>query len=199
MDDIPLAGTIASNETDSNADTCCLGTNFVIMNYTSRMADVFPYDSSYAPLKNVPIVTGATAWDDPITKATYILVFHESLYYGTKLNHSLLNPNQIRQNHGIGYWDNPFDPLHDLAIKTDDVQIPLSQFGTKIEFSSRAPTDAEMNNCTHIQMTDQFPRDPETVRFNIAEARITAKEPLKRFVCSTTTWIPTDNPYGDIE
>ena len=52
------ASTTAWNEADSNADTCCLGKNFIVMAYTERTADVYPYDSSYTPLLNVPIVTG---------------------------------------------------------------------------------------------------------------------------------------------
>ena len=57
----------------------------MILNMTSRTADVYPYDQSYEPIANVPIVSGATAWTDPKDKTTYILVFHESLYYGNKL------------------------------------------------------------------------------------------------------------------
>jgi hypothetical protein len=40
-------------------------------------------------------LAGATAYEDPVSDATYILVFNEALYYGDKLDHSLLNPNQI--------------------------------------------------------------------------------------------------------
>jgi hypothetical protein len=94
----PEAGTVGKNESDSNADTCCLGANFIILRYTQRTADVYPYDSSYSPMTNVPIVTGATAWTDKSDNRTYILIFNESLYYGKKLNHSLLNPNQIMNN-----------------------------------------------------------------------------------------------------
>ena len=80
----PSVGTVARNESDSNADTCCLGTNFVPLEFTSRTADVYPYDKSYEPMTNVPIVSNATAYDDP-SGATFILLLHESLYYGTKL------------------------------------------------------------------------------------------------------------------
>ena len=86
--------TQAWNETDNNADTCCLGKNFVVLQYTERSADVYPYNSSYEPLQNVPIVSGATAWDDPSDGKTWILVINEGLYYGTQLDHSLINPNQ---------------------------------------------------------------------------------------------------------
>ena len=190
-DSIPLPGTIASNETDSNADTCCLGANFTIMNYTSRTADVYPYDSTYAPMKNVPIVRGGTAWDDPITHRTYILVIDEGLYYGTKLDHSLLNPNQIR-NFGNGYWDNPFDPAHSLCIETDTLQIPLYQHSTKIEFQSRVPTDEELDSCEKIYLTDSFPWDPNTVRFNISAMQVMHSEPVKK-VCELGS---TDYPVG---
>lgn len=73
----PNANISANNETDNNADTSCLGTNFVIYKHTGRSADVYPYDKSYQPLLNVPIVTGATAYDDKATNTTYILLFHK--------------------------------------------------------------------------------------------------------------------------
>ena len=98
--------TMAFLECDTNAKTCCLGTNFVILQYTTRTADVYAYDKSIKPIENIPIVTGATAYDDSRTGQTYILIFNESLYYGPKLDHSLINPNQIR-NYGILVKKNP--------------------------------------------------------------------------------------------
>lgn len=121
----PAVGTIANNELDTNADTCCLGKNFIPVGYTYRTADVYPYDSSIAPVLNVPIVTGATAWKDHYSQHTYILLFHESQYYGSKLDHSLINPNQVRHA-GIPLWDNPYDPSHDLTIETKLATIPLN-------------------------------------------------------------------------
>ena len=79
---------MATNECDTNADTCCLGRNFVVLHATYWTADVYAYDTSMKPIENVPIVSGATAYDDPITGTTYILVFNESLYYGELLDHS---------------------------------------------------------------------------------------------------------------
>ena len=69
----PPAGKLSrKNESDSNADTCCLGNNFLVLSMTSKTADVYPYDNSYAPLRNVPIVSGGTAYDDPDSGLTYI-------------------------------------------------------------------------------------------------------------------------------
>ena len=104
----PEAGTLAVNECDTNADTCCLGKNFVILEFTQRAADVYAYIKDIAPIVGVPIVSGATAWDDPVTGQTYILVINEGLYYGNKMDHSLINPNQIRD-YGIPLWDNAYD------------------------------------------------------------------------------------------
>ena len=75
----PSPYTEAVNENDTDADTCCLGKNFVVYKYTTRTADVYAYDKSYEPITNVPIVTGATAYDDPITGKIFILLFNESL------------------------------------------------------------------------------------------------------------------------
>ena len=108
--------TYSPNESDTNADTCCLGSNFVILNYTRRTADVYTYDSAYEPISNVPIVSGATAYDDLDTNITWLLIINEGLYYGDKLDHTLINPNQIRFNQ-IDYWDNPFDQDRSLSIR----------------------------------------------------------------------------------
>ena len=93
--DEPQANIMSLNECDTNADMCCLGQNFIILQYSMpmRTADVYAFIQSYQPVENV-------AYDDPVTGQTYILIFHESLYYGTKLDHSLINPNELR-NYGL--------------------------------------------------------------------------------------------------
>ena len=157
-------GTTAMNEADSNADTCCLGVNFVILSYTSRTADVYPYDTSYEPMKNVPIVSGATTYHHP-NGESFILVVHEALYYGEKLNHSLLNPNQIRHG-GLGFWDNPYDENHALGIEVYDMDmdIPMTYHGTKLSFKTSTPTDHELNVLPHIVLTSESPWNPHDVK-----------------------------------
>lgn len=159
----PDDGELAVNECDTNADTCCLGKNFKIIQYTNRHADVYAYDTQIAPNKNVPIVSGATAYDDEVSGTTFILVFHESLYYGKTLDHSLINPNQCRM-YGIDVNDNPFDRNNDMGLKvTNDLFIPLKTNGTKILFTSRCPTQAELESCVHVDMTSKISWNPEKV------------------------------------
>jgi hypothetical protein len=94
-------------ELDSHADTVVLGRNCVILSYTGRECDVSPYTDVYDAIKGVPIVSGATAWTSQSTGDTYILVFNEALWMGDTMDHSLLNPNQMRH-YGIQVNDNPY-------------------------------------------------------------------------------------------
>ena len=75
----PPENTAASNECGTNADTCCFGTNFVVLQQTYRTADVYAYDSSMAPIENISVVSAATAYDDSVSGDTFILVFHKDL------------------------------------------------------------------------------------------------------------------------
>jgi hypothetical protein len=83
-------------ELDSHADTIVLGRNCIVLAHTGRECDVSPYTDSYESIKGVSIVTGATAWTSQVTGETCILVFNEALWMGEVLEHSLLNPNQMR-------------------------------------------------------------------------------------------------------
>ena len=103
-----LPNTTAFLECNNNADTCCLGTNVIILKYATRKADVYAYDTSIKPIENISIVTGATSYDDDRTSQTYMLVFNKSLYYGPNLENTSTNPNQVR-NYGMQFNDNPYD------------------------------------------------------------------------------------------
>ena len=163
-------GTRAFNESDLNADTCCLGANFIVLSMTSRIADVYAYDKNYAPSTNVPIVTGATAWDDIKTGTTYILIFNESLFYGPKLDHTLINPNQLRS-YGID-WDNPYEKYHQLGIELEgSLRIPMMFSGTKLRFESRVPTRLELETCEHIELTSRAAWNPDVVK--LGEVKVT--------------------------
>ena len=71
----------------------------------------------------MPIVSAATAFTCQSTGQTYILVINEALWFGDRLENSLINPNQLRFG-GIIVNDNPFDPHIPISIQTDDVDIP---------------------------------------------------------------------------
>mgnify|MGYP003326537431 FL=1 len=180
INEVDVSISIANNETDSNADTCCLGKNWIVCEYTTRTADVFPYNDSYEPITNVPIVTAATAYTDNEGQ-TFILIIHEALFYGDKMNHSLLNPNQIRNN-SINYWDNPYDKERPLAIEIPHVtSIPLQTKGTKIYFQSRTPTENELSSCAHIELTSPREWNPQEVTMAQIETTIYQESPISTY------------------
>ena len=87
----------SENKCDTDANTCCLGSNCLILNYTNISTDIFTYEKSYEIIENVPIVTGKTSYDETITGVTSITITNESFYFETKLDHILINTNQFQQ------------------------------------------------------------------------------------------------------
>ena len=71
---------------------------------------------------------------------TYILVFKEGLCMGDKMDHTLVNPNQMRH-FGIKVQDNPYDgaPLY-LMTEDGDFFLPLAIQGTNIMEDTHTPT-----------------------------------------------------------
>jgi hypothetical protein len=63
--------------------------------HTGRDCDVSPFTEVYKSISNVPIVSGATAWTWQETGDTFVLVFHEALWMGDVMDHTLINPNQL--------------------------------------------------------------------------------------------------------
>jgi hypothetical protein len=156
-------------EFDTHAHTCALGSNFVPLSYTGRVCDVSPYNADQGKCeRNIPIISGATAYTCQNSGQTFILVINEGLWLGHKLRHSLLNQNQIQYN-GISVWDNPFNHSNPLSIEHPDVLIPLLTSGTNIFIDTRTPTQHELDSCPHIHLTCDSKWNPQTV--NLASIR----------------------------
>ena len=74
-------------ELDSHEYTTACGSNMRMLTPPAKVqihGDVVPFSSEYDPIKNVPIGTCVTAWDDADGR-TWIVVFHQALYFGNKL------------------------------------------------------------------------------------------------------------------
>ena len=160
-------------ESDSHADTAVLGRNCVILGFTGRECDVSPYNDTYQSITGVPIVTGATAYTCQATGETIILVFHEALWMGDTMEHSFLNPNQLRH-YGIEVQDNPYHASQGMHLSTEDgnVIIPLHSAGTTIYLDTRSPTDKEVQECRHIQYTSKQEWNPNAVCFSESATRL---------------------------
>jgi hypothetical protein len=119
---------------------------------------------SYVTVENVQIASGATAWTDQDTGITHILVVHQGLWFGTKMPHSLMNPNQMRV-HGFYVCNDPFAPNRSLGIVDTDsgMLIPLKMSGSTAYLESRVPTALELSECNHIVLTSDAEWHPSNI------------------------------------
>ena len=95
-DTVPIGyGKEARCELDTRADTTCAGINCRPVYYTGQHCKAYGFHSDLSPINNVPIATVATAWSDPHTGESYIIIINKALYFGDGMDNSLLHPNQI--------------------------------------------------------------------------------------------------------
>ena len=106
------------SEIDNHADTTCFGKNFRVISFTSEVCNVSPYLSEYASIEDIPICTAATAVDLD-SGETIILEFGQGLWFGDRMCHSLINPNQCRS-FGISMCDYPTDKHRKLGMKSQE-------------------------------------------------------------------------------
>ena len=109
------------------------------------------HSSQYEAVRNVPIVTGATVWTNAVDGTAYLLIFHESLWMGDKLDHTLVNLNQLRA-YGINVQDNPLD-AKPLSITTNDTSLELNLEGTIICGDTQTPTEHELSQLPWLILT----------------------------------------------
>jgi hypothetical protein len=164
-----------SVELDSHADTCTVGANFRFIAHTEKSCNVTPFHPHYQSLQNVPIVQAATAYTDPESGETFILIVNQALYMGPKFQTTLLNPNQLRSN-GIIVDDCPKHLAADPAIATHSVfipchsrRIPLELNGVISGFQSHYPSTEELENCLWIELTSHKEWDPHSREFSESE------------------------------
>ena len=169
--DTPSNTTVAGNiELDTHADTCVLGQNFVVLHYTGRVTDVYGYSKELGAIRDIPIVTGATAVQNSVTGDTIILVINEALWYGARMEHSLINPNQLRH-YGCVVNDNPYDTETPLSIDYGcNTLLDLTTKGTLIYGTSRTPTSWELEHCPRHILTSDNLWTPHTVQLSVLGA-----------------------------
>ena len=164
-------------ELDTHADTTVLGSNCIILSYTGKECEVSPYSSEYEAVWNVPVVTGATVWTNLTGGTACLLVFHESLWMGDKLDHTLVNPNQLRA-YGVSVQDNPFD-TKPLSITTDDASVELYSEGMIICGDTRTPTESKLGQLPWLILTSPHDWDPHNVCFPSCSSHSSDSTPIE--------------------
>ena len=159
---------VARMEMDSHADTCCAGSSARVIEYTGLTANVAPFSLEYSELPDVPIVKAATAYDHPITGKVYILVMAQALWFGDRLENTLICPNQCRDN-GVDVDERPrryvSESSHSIYFRADDIRIELTADGYLSYLRTRTPTNEELESCKWLQLTEDAPWDPYSKDF----------------------------------
>jgi hypothetical protein len=177
-------GTVARCELDSHADTCVAGPNFQLDEYTGDFCDVTPYSADFQPLTNIPVVNASTVFTDDVTGETVILRFNQVIWYGSRLDMSLINPNQIRHS-GLVVSDDPMDKTRTFGVTGDGFHIPFSMQGTTVYFESHVPTKWEYENCRIIELTVDTPWNPGEVNISAtASNKLTMEQVMYQNVCA---------------
>jgi hypothetical protein len=121
------------------------------MDYTDTKVSVSPFSDSYEAIKDVPIATVSTAWDDPATGEVIVLYINEALYFGDKMSpHTLLCPNQLHASRWkVQDVPKQFDAesAHAIIDPTGTLRMPLEMSGVISFLPTWRPTDEELETC----------------------------------------------------
>jgi hypothetical protein len=151
---------------------------------------VSPFSDSYEAIKDVPIATVATAWDDPATGQVIVLYIHEALYFGDKMSHTLLCSNQLRVN-GWKVQDVPkqvnAESAHAIIDPTGTFRMPLEMSGVISFLPTRRPTDKELETCVSYDLTSDVPWEPYSPSFREREQRTAAGTASEAATSADTT------------
>jgi hypothetical protein len=175
---------INRSELDSHADTCCAGPNTEPFAYSDESVNVSPFSETYQPLKDVPIASVVTVYDDPTNGTAIFLVIHEALYFGDTISQTLLCPNQMRA-HGLKVEDTPRQfnkkSRHEISIPQHDTTLPLRMSGCISYIPTRKPTQEEMvefkqlDSNSWVELTSDVPWEPYSQEFKKSEDWLAAE------------------------
>ena len=102
------------------------------------------------------------------------------------MNHSLINPNQLRH-FGTIVQDNPYskDNITYIEANVPDndkrLQIPLTSKGINILFETQVPTQQELDDCPHVNLTSDYEWNPTEINLPNASNKTCQLD----FQCST--------------
>jgi hypothetical protein len=127
-------------------------------------------------------VTAATAYDDPSTGTTYILILGQAIYKGDKMENSLICPNQLRTNRIIvddcpEHLAPPDKPsTHSTYFPEKDMYLPLTLQGVTSSFITRTPAVEEIETYKWITLSNEHEWDPHSTHFQEQEDNYNAMQ-----------------------
>ena len=162
-------------ELDSHADTFIAGSNCIPLGPAGPRVNVHAFPPGYGA-KTYHVGTAATVWMDELDGHEYLLVFHQCIFLGKEIKHTLINPNQLHHC-GLVVHDCPkqFDHKspHSIMVPAHNLTIPLKMCGIISGFHTQLPTSTDVESLPHVEMTREV-RDPRSDNLAAAEAHAKA-------------------------
>ena len=88
--------TMERTESDSRVDTTCAGNNMILFPYTGYECNIIGFHSDIKSMEKIPVVTAITAYGDPPSGTTVMLVFNQALWSESSMVQSFIATNQVR-------------------------------------------------------------------------------------------------------
>ena len=133
--------TMERTKSDYHVNTTCAGNNMTLFSYTGYKCNVIGFRSNLESITNIPVVTAVTAYNDPLSGTTVMLVFNKTLFFGSSIERYLIANNQVLS-HGVQLSDDTYDqnrPLGIVDCESDWYKpFTLQQYFSAVE--TRAPT-----------------------------------------------------------
>ena len=172
----------STSELDSHANMIVVGKQCAIFERTGKTCSVNAFSPSAGTMHEVPIVDAALAYDFPLIGKTYIFLMRNALYI-PEISHNLLPPFILREAGVIfdecpkSQAEHPTVENHSLFFPESDLRIHLELNGTFSSFTTRRPTEDELENCDKIFITpDSASWDPYSTHFSENEAAMLGSE-----------------------
>ena len=139
-----------------------------LVELTGETVDVTPFSPEYKAIGDIPIGTVETAYTSPETGETVILVGHQHIYFGDRMNHSLWNGGKVYDCPKHFDMNSPF--VIELMDDEDKVfEIPLKLHGVIQYIDTHYPSDEELATCRRIVYTSDEPWNPYSEEFELNE------------------------------
>jgi hypothetical protein len=177
------------------ANTCCAGANWSLLETTGKYCKVSPFLGSYEPVSEIPLARCCTVRTDQSDSSEYLLVCTQMLWFGTRLLHSLINPNQL-QAFGLYVNDDPFDNTREFGIEHNNIFFPFNTMGTVVHFETRVPTVWESTHLPVVLLTGVEWNPSEEV---LRPSRLTKEDAEMRSIKSLMTRQVNGKTHGETD
>jgi hypothetical protein len=135
-------------EMDSRADIVCAGKKIIPLFHHGTECDVLGYSDELETMKNIPVMTVATAVDNVKSHTTHILIVTFVFYFGPKIKQYLICLNQCREGGTIiDECPRQFNPASKQGLTSPDETffVPFQMHGQTSFFLCRQPSEKELD------------------------------------------------------